>query len=97
MKYSPGEKHEIIRMVEGSSLSVRKTLNKIGVSKSTFYEWYRRYLEDGVEGLKNRTRCLEQFWNKIPEIECQAIVELALENPELSSREIAVKYTDERG
>ena len=51
MKYSPGEKHEIIRMVEASSLSVRKTLKKIEVSKSTFYEWYGRYLEEGVEGL----------------------------------------------
>jgi len=56
MKYSHGEKHEIIRLVEASSLSVRKTLKQIGVSKSTFYEWYRRYLEDGVEGLKDRTR-----------------------------------------
>ena len=67
MKYSPGEKHEIIRMVEGSSLGVRKTLRQIGVSKSTFYEWYRRYVEDGLEGLKDRTRCPRQFWNRIPE------------------------------
>jgi len=37
MKYSPGEKHEIIRLVEASSLSVRKTLAQIGVSKSSFY------------------------------------------------------------
>ena len=50
-----------------------------------------------MEGFKDRTRCPNQFWNKIPENERQAIVELALENPELSSREIAVKYTDERG
>ena len=77
MNYSPGEKREIIRIVEASSLSVRKTLKKIEVSKSTFYQWYRRYVEDGVEGLKDRTRCANQFWNKIPEIERQAIVELA--------------------
>ena len=32
-------------------MSVRKTLKKIEVSKSTFYEWYGRYLEDGLEGL----------------------------------------------
>ena len=97
MKYSPGEKHEIIRMVEVSSLGVRKTLRQIGVSKSTFYEWYRRYVEDGLEGLKDRTRCPRQFWNRIPECERQSIVELAPERPELSCRQIAVKYTDERG
>ena len=97
MKNSPGEKHEIIRMVEGSSLGVRRTLRQIGVSKSTFYEWYRRYLEDSLEGLKDRTRCPRQFWNRIPESERQSIVELALEHPELSCRQIAVKYTDEMG
>ena len=43
MKYTPWEKYEIIRLVEGSSLSVRKTLEQMGVSRSSFYEWYRRY------------------------------------------------------
>lgn len=55
------------------------------------------FREEGVEGLGNRSRCPRQFWNRIPESERQGIVELALEHPELSSREIAVKYTDERG
>ena len=39
----------------------------------------------------------QAFWNRIPESERQSIVELVLEHPELSCREIAVKYTDERG
>jgi transposase InsO family protein len=97
MKYSQGEKHEIIRIIESSSLSVRRTLRQIGVSKSTFYEWYRRYVEGGFDGLSDRSRCASQFWNRIPEGERQAIVELALENPQLSCREVAVKLTDERG
>ncbi len=45
MKYTQSEKMEIIRMVEDSSLSVKKTLEEIGVSRSTFYEWYKRYQE----------------------------------------------------
>ena len=97
MKYSQGEKHEIIRIIESSSLSVRRTLRQIGVSRSTFYEWYRRYVEGGFDGLADRSRCASQFWNRIPEGERQAIVELALENPQLSCREVAVKLTDERG
>jgi putative transposase len=40
MKYSPSEKMEMIRRVEDSKLSVRKTLRQIGISGSTFYEWY---------------------------------------------------------
>ena len=61
MKYSYSEKHEIILLVEESSLSVRKTLAKIGVSKSNFYEWYRRYLENGIDGLKDLRRSPKKF------------------------------------
>ncbi len=47
MRYSSSEKLEVIRIVEDSELSVRQTLKEMG----TFYNWYQRYLEDGVEGL----------------------------------------------
>ena len=97
MKYSAEEKYEIIRLVEGSSLSVRKTLEQIGVSKSSFYEWYRRYLDDGIEGLRDRTRCPQRFWNRIPDREREYIVEHALDNPVLSCREVAVSITDKKG
>ena len=50
MKYNHAEKYEITRMVEGSNLSIRKTREQIGVSRSTFYEWYRQYLEEGYDG-----------------------------------------------
>ena len=49
MRYSPSEKLEIIRIVEDSELSVRQTLKELGIHRSTFYNWYRRYLDDGVE------------------------------------------------
>ncbi len=63
MKYTQAEKMEIIRMVEGSSLSVRKTLRQIDISRSTFYDWYKRYQEGGYEGLASRHRTPHQFWN----------------------------------
>jgi len=37
MKYSQSEKMEIIRMVEESNLSVKKTLEERDVSRSSFY------------------------------------------------------------
>ena len=36
MRYSPSEKLEIIRIVEDSDLSVRKTLKELGIHRSTF-------------------------------------------------------------
>ena len=37
MRYPATEKLEIIRLVEGSHLPVKRTLAKIGVSRPTFY------------------------------------------------------------
>ena len=37
MRLTAAEKHEIIRLVEGSDLSVRRTLRELGVHRSTFY------------------------------------------------------------
>jgi transposase-like protein len=48
MRYSSSEKLEVIRIVEDSELSVRQTLKEVGIHRSTFYNWYQRYLEDGV-------------------------------------------------
>ena len=97
MKYNAAEKYEIIRMIEQSDIGVRRTLHQIGVSKSSFYEWYRRYLEDGIEGLRSHSRRPKQFWNRIPESERQKIIEYALDKPWMSCREVAVDYTDEKG
>jgi transposase-like protein len=36
MRYTASEKMEIIRLVEQSNLSVRQTLNRLGMGKSTF-------------------------------------------------------------
>jgi putative transposase len=96
MKYSPDEKYEIIRMVEQSDLGVKRTLKKIGIPKSSFYLWYHQYLEHGIDGLKPLSRRPRRVWNQISAEHRQAILDLALIHPELSSREIAVKYTDDR-
>ena len=49
MRYSASEKLEIIRLVEGSSLSVRQTLRRLDINKSSFYNWLKRYQDDGVD------------------------------------------------
>src|SRR3989442_1180508 len=53
MRYSASEKFEIIELVERSSLSIRRTLAPIGIPRSTFYDWYSRYQEGGIEALED--------------------------------------------
>ena len=61
MRLSQAEKMEIIRIVEGSQLSVRRTLRDLGVGRSTFYGWYQRYLEEGYDGLAPARCALAPF------------------------------------
>lgn len=94
MRYAANEKLEIIRLVEQSHLSVRRTLAKIGIPPTTFYRWYDRFVEQGPEGLEDRSSSPSRVWNRISEAVRDQIVALALEEPELSPRELAVRFTD---
>ena len=96
MRYPASEKLEIIRLVEGSHLPVRLTLDKLGIPTTTFYRWYDQYQAFGEAGLEDRTSGPGRVWNRIPDDVLQKIVEMALDEPELSPRELAVKFTDEK-
>ena len=97
MRYSASEKFEIIELVEQSSLSIRRTLASIGIPRSTFYDWYSRYQEGGLEALEDGKPRARRIWNKIPDKIRSAIVNLALEESDLSPRELAVNFTDTNG
>ncbi len=94
MRYPASEKLEIIRIVEQSHLPVTRTLGKLGIPKTTFYRWYDRYLALGEAGLEDRSPHPGKVWNRIPDDVRERIVTLALEEPELSPRELAVRFTD---
>jgi putative transposase len=97
MRYSASEKFEIIELVEQSPLSIRQTLAPIGIPRSTFYEWYSRYQEGGIEALEDGKPRPRRIWNKIPDKIRTAIIDLALAEPDLSPRELAVNFTDTNG
>ena len=96
MRYPASEKLEIIRLVERSHLPVRRTLDKLGIPSTTFYRWYDRYQAFSEAGLEDRTSGPGRVWNRLPGDIRQQIVGLALDEPELSPREQAVKFTDEK-
>jgi putative transposase len=97
MRYSAAEKHEIIGLVERSPLPVRRTLAQLDIPRATFYGWYDRFLQGGVDALEDGTPVPKRVWNKIPDGVGEAIVDLALKEPELSPRELAVTFTDRQG
>ena len=96
IRYKPEEKMEIIHLVEHSNLSVKKTLEELQVPRSTFYSWYQRYQEHGMDGLKNKKLKVKQFWNRIPDHVRGQIVNLALEYPDESPRQLTYRFIDEK-
>jgi transposase InsO family protein len=96
MRYPACEKAEIIRLVEESHLPVRRTIETLGIPRATFYRWYDRYQTGGPEALDDRSPRPDRVWNRIPEEVRGQIIALALEQPELSPREVAVRFMDEK-
>ena len=96
MRYRATEKLEIIRLVEQSHLPARRTLAQLGIPKTTFYRWYDLFLTHGPEGLEDGTGGSARVWNRIADTVRGEIVEMALEHTELSPRELAVKFCDEK-
>lgn len=97
MHRNPEEKGEIIHLVEHSNLPVRRTLQELDVPASSFYRWYAQYQAEGAEGLVEQRPVRRQFWNRIPEEVRRQVVELALDNPERSARQLAWDFTDKQG
>jgi hypothetical protein len=79
MRYLASEKAEIIQLVEQSHLPAKRTLDKLGIPRATFYRWYDRYREGGVEALADHRSRPDRVWNRIPDDVRGQIIDLALE------------------
>jgi len=86
----------IIRLAEESDLPVQATLRQLGVPRSPFYGWYQRYEAKGFDGLEDKKPRRRSCWNTIPETVRDQVLDLALEHTDLSPRELACRYTDDK-
>ncbi len=91
------EKMEIIRLVESSDLSKAKTLEKFKIQPSTYYRWVGKLKKYGMTGLVDKKPHHARMWNQLKPEEDQIIIEVALLNPEWSSRHVSLHITDHKG
>ena len=96
MRYPASEKLEIIRTVEGAHLPAKQTLDMLSIPRSTFYRWYDLYVDGGFDALADSSPRPRRVWNRIPDVRRDDLIEFALEHEALSTRQLAVKYTDEK-
>ena len=97
MRYPASEKLEIIRLVERSHLPAKRTLDMLGIPRTTFYRWYERFRLGGEKALQDKAPLPAHVWNRIPDAVRDSLITLALDRPELSPRELAVTFTDTEG
>jgi putative transposase len=94
---SAEKKRELIELVRRSPQPKRTTIAELGLSRSTFYRWQRRYRAQGEVGLVDRKPEPGAVWNRLRPAEQTAILETALQQPDLSPRELAFQVTDHAG
>ena len=82
---SAGDKAIILAQVEKQPRSKRQALITLGIPKSSYYRWRRGQHDSGNRG---------RPWNQITPEEEDRILAVALESPELSSRQLAAWITD---
>ena len=81
--------------MEASHLSVKQTLAMLGIPSSTYYDWYARWSDGGLDALADRAPRPRSVWNRIPHDTREDFVAFALDHEDLTPRELAVKYTDD--
>lgn len=90
-------KREVIDLVRRSPLSKARTLEELGIPRSTYFRWQRRFRQQGEVGLVDRRPQPGTVWNRLTPQEEEMILREALRQPELSSRELACWVTDYGG
>jgi len=73
----------------------RKKLEELKIPVSAYYRWQRQYHAEGGDGLASKRRAPKRIWNRLTEDERRRVLEVTLNNPDLSCRLLAVKITDE--
>jgi len=82
------EKADIVSKVKAMEGSKRQALSELGIAKSNYYRWRRGQPDSG----KRRNA-----WNRITPAEEGQILAVAMEFPDLSSRQLSAWMTDNAG
>jgi transposase InsO family protein len=94
---SAQEKLALLRAVEASPLPLTETLARLDVPPSTYHRWRRKFHAQGYEGLKDLSPSKGRVWNRLLPQERDKILEVALQCPDGSPRQIACYLADKAG
>jgi transposase InsO family protein len=76
---------------------VTEVLARLDLPRSTYYRWRRQFHGQGFEGLKDLSPCKGRVWNALLPQERDKVLEVALQCPEWSPRQLACWLADKAG
>jgi putative transposase len=91
------EKLDAISLIETSGLPVSKALNKIGLPRTTFYRWRKKFRTMGINGLKDNKPRPRRAWNKLLPQQEDKILATATFNLDWPPRQISCYICDNKG
>lgn len=87
----PEERRAVVRVVDGEPGKKSRLLRRHRIPRSTYYHWRTR-----LDGAGERPHRRRVAWNRLTEEEQAEVVQIALDHPDKSAREIAALATDSR-
>jgi len=69
----------VLTILEEKEISVKRACQVLGMPRSSYYEWKRRYEKYGVEGLKRKRPIAHHHPNQIPQEIIDKVIELRIE------------------
>lgn len=90
-----GQREELIYLIEKQAGKRREILKNLGIPEATYYQWRKMYQEKGISAFKKSSTAAKRVWNRLTPAEKDKILTIAKQYPELSSRLLAIKTTDE--
>jgi transposase InsO family protein len=89
---STDEKAQVLEKIEASHGSKRQVMTELGVPKSTYYRWRARRSQGQLEDRRHPGPA----WNRLSPQEESAVLEVAMEYTDLSSRQLAAWISDNK-
>ncbi|NGP88444.1 IS481 family transposase [Fodinibius halophilus] len=81
-------KAEFVQMADQPQTNMSKLCRRFGISCPTGYKWLRRYQQDGLEGLSERSRRPDNNQNKTPDHIEELVVEARRRDPGWGGRKL---------
>lgn len=89
-------RREFVQLAQGPKMKLAELCRRFNISRKTGYKWLTRYKEEGVKGLKDRSRRPHHVTPSLGEAQRKAILHLRKCHPAWGARKVRRKLQEMR-